>query len=115
MKNLDMFSRRFLIVTLGLSSVLLSGSLFILTLNNVTTASAKNESIMKNVSDLNEYLNKTNYLVPVQDDIQDEDIRAIQAFGIGIREGNLYFGILYNNNTIGLHRSAADGEDVLDW
>jgi hypothetical protein len=115
MKNLDMFSKRFLVITLGISSLLLSGSLFLLALNSVTTASAKDKPVIENISDLSAHLNKATYLVPVQDDLQDEDIKAIQAFGIGIREGNLYFGILYNNNTIGLHRSSADGEDVLDW
>ncbi len=115
MKNLDQFSRRFLVITLGISSVLLSGSLFILMLNNVSAASAKDTPVIENTSDLSVQLNKAAYLVPVQDELQDEDVRAIQAFGIGIREGNLYFGILYNNNTIGLHRSSADGEDVLDW
>jgi len=43
------------------------------------------------------------------------DITAVQAFGLGIREGNLYFGILYSNNSIGLHKAPADSEDVLDW
>lgn len=115
MKNLDMFSKRFLVITLGISAILLSGSLFMISLNNLTTASAKDKPVITNTNDLAAHLNKARYLVPVQDDLQDEDIRAIQAFGIGIREGNLYFGILYNNNTIGLHRSGADGEDVLDW
>ena len=45
----------------------------------------------------------------------DEDIMAVHTFGIGIRDGNLYFGILYNNNTIGLHMAPADGEDVIPW
>lgn len=115
MKNLDTFSKRFLVVTLGLSAILLSGSLFMVSLRNLTTASAKEKPVFTNTSDLAVHLNKVRYLAPVQDDEQDEDIRAIQAFGIGVREGNLYFGILYNNNTIGLHRSNADGEDVLDW
>lgn len=115
MKNLDMFSKRFLVITLGISAMLLSGSLFMMSLNNLTTASAKEKPVMTNTSDLAAHFNEARYLVPVQDDVQDEDIRAIQAFGIGIREGNLYFGILYNNNTIGLHRSTADGEDVLEW
>ncbi len=115
MKNLDVFSRRFLVVTLGISSILLSGSLFILSLNSVTTASAKNDPAMENISEIKGHLNMATSLTPIQDDVQDDEIKAIQAFGIGIREGNLYFGILYNNNTIGLHRSSADGEDVLDW
>jgi hypothetical protein len=115
MKNLDVFSRRFLVVTLGISSILLSGSLFILSLNSVTTASAKNDPAMENISEIKGHLNMAASLAPIQDDVQDDEIKAIQAFGIGIREGNLYFGILYNNNTIGLHRSSADGEDVLDW
>ena len=45
----------------------------------------------------------------------DDMIKAIQAFGIGIREGNLYFGILYSNNSIGIHKALAEGEDVLEW
>jgi hypothetical protein len=115
MKNLDTFSKRLIVITLCLSALFLSGSLFIITLSSVTAASAKVKPALKNVDDFSFELNKATHLVPIQDDLQEEDIRAIQAFGIGIREGNLYFGILYNNNTIGLHRSSADGEDVLDW
>ncbi|MBR9997507.1 MAG: hypothetical protein KFF73_00985 [Cyclobacteriaceae bacterium] len=115
MKNLDVFSRRFLVVTLGISAVLLSGSLLLLSLNGIPAASADNGSIPDNLSALSTSLKVQKNIRPLQDDAQEEDIRAIQVFGIGIREGTLYFGILYNNNTIGLHRSMAEGEDVLDW
>ena len=110
MKNLDNFSRWFLSLTLGLSAFLLSGSLFLFALKTISPASAGVTRLPEN---LNEF--KTIQSIPLQDDMQDDDIRAVQAFGIGIRDGNLYFGILYSNNTIGLHRSVADGEDVLDW
>jgi len=115
MKNLDAFSRRFLVVTLGISILLLSGSLFIVSLKSIPVASANNNPDAESLLDFNTYANPANKITPFQDELQDEDIRAIQAFGIGIREGTLYFGILYNNNTIGLHRSTADSEDVLDW
>jgi hypothetical protein len=115
MKNLDTFSKRFLVVSLGVSIILLSASLFILSLKSISKASANAHPVIESVRDLSSYNNSAGKTIPLQDDDQEEDIRAIQTFGIGIREGVLYFGILYNNNTIGLHRSVADGEDVLDW
>lgn len=111
MKNLDVLSRRILVVSVGLSALLLSGSLFIFSLNSIPSASAATVSLTEN-ADAKYSINK---MIPQQDETQDDDVRAIQVFGIGIRDGNLYFGILYSNNTIGLHKSVADGEDVLDW
>ena len=116
MKNLDLFSRRVLSISFGLSMVLLSISLLFMSLKSVTTANAENferkwveSNAITNVNQLlqNDSLNN------VGD--SDEMIKAIQAFGIGIREGNLYFGILYSNNSIGIHKAPAEGEDVLDW
>jgi hypothetical protein len=85
---------------------LLSISIFLTALNAVPAASA-------GISNLPDEMKA--HAGILQDDAQEDDVQAIQAFGIGIRDGNLYFGILYNNNTIGLHKSMADGEDVLDW
>lgn len=111
MKNLDVLSKRFLAFTAGLSVLLLSGSLFIFSLNSIPSASAAISSLPENTAATKSLMK----MIPQQDENQDDDIRAIQVFGIGIRDGNLYFGILYSNNTIGLHKSVADSEDVLDW
>lgn len=116
MKNLDLFSKRVLSISIGLSMVLLSFSLLFMSLKSVTSANA--ESFGKKWVD-NNAIHNANYFV--QNDSlnntgeSDEMIKAIQAFGIGIREGNLYFGILYSNNSIGIHKAPAEGEDVLDW
>jgi len=116
MKNLDLFSRRILSVSIAISMILLSFSLLIVSLRSISPAKAEDTSKewMKPLA-----LDK---ISPLQQDDSlnnvngsDEVIQAIQAFGIGIREGNLYFGILYSNNSIGLHKAPADGEDVLDW
>ena len=116
MKNLDLFSRRVLSISIGLSMVALSFSLLFMSVNGVTTANAENfekkwvdNNAIHNVNQLmqNDSLNNAGD--------SDEMIKAIQAFGIGIREGNLYFGILYSNNSIGIHKAPAEGEDVLDW
>jgi hypothetical protein len=116
MKKPDLFSRRILSVSIGITMVILSISLLILSLNNVTTANADNVDF--------EWLHENEfkdmqYAIPSDTIVSEVDsgdaIIAIQAFGIGIREGNLYFGILYSNNSIGLHKAPADGEDVLDW
>lgn len=114
MKNLDQFSRRIIIVAISISIVLLSGSLFIVSLNGVTSAQAKGVDVAKEWSTRADLSGSYFQNSPGQDDLE-EDIRAIYAFGIGIRDGNLYFGILYNNNTVGLHLAPADGEDVLEW
>ena len=116
MKNLDLFSKRVLSISIGLSMVVLSFSLLFMSLKAVTNANAEN--FEKKWVD-NNTIHNANYLV--QNDSlnntgeSDEMIKAIQAFGIGIREGNLYFGILYSNNSIGIHKAPAEGEDVLDW
>ncbi len=112
MKNPDLFSSRFLAVSLGLSAILLCGSLFLFSLNAVGVAKAGDRDNLQETLNYPVAESSIRKLDPAQD---DEDIRAIQSFGIGIRDGNLYFGILYNNNTIGLHKSPADSEDVLDW
>ena len=96
--------------------VVLSFSLLFMSLKNVTTANAENlekkwvdNNAIRSVNQLiqNDSLNNVSE--------SDEMIKAIQAFGIGIREGNLYFGILYSNNSIGIHKAPAEGEDVLEW
>ncbi len=114
MKNSDQFSRRFLMVSAGLSIILLSASLFVFSLRGISSAQASDNDRFTDWK--NEPTLPASHLrnMPAQDD-PDEDIKAIYAFGVGIRDGNLYFGILYSNNTIGLHRAPADGEDVLDW
>ena len=116
MKNLDLFSRRVLSISIGLSMVILSFSLLFMSLKSVTTANA--DGLDKKWVD-NKAIHNANYLIQNDSlnnlDEADELIKAIQAFGIGIREGNLYFGILYSNNSIGIHKAPADGEDVLDW
>ena len=96
--------------------IFLSLSLLIYSLKSVTTAQAdpgdySGRDIRKSFNTLP--------VIPVDTIVNEDDfegdIRAIQAFGIGIREGNLYFGILYNNNSIGLHKAPAESEDVLEW
>jgi hypothetical protein len=114
MKNLDVVSKRILSAGVALSIVLLSGSLFLFALDNLSVAKADPlHKIEFNRQGADKNLNRQ-----FQDTIStemDEDIYAIQAFGMGIREGQIYFGILYNNNSIGLHKAEADGEDVLLW
>lgn len=116
MKKLDLFSRRILSISLGISMLFLSMSLFVISLNSITTAKAEN--FEKKWLNNNEFQNVNQF---IQNDSlnvggeSEELIKAIQAFGIGIREGNLYFGILYSNNSIGIHKAPAEGEDVLDW
>ena len=116
MKKLDLFSRRILSVSIGITMVILSVCLLVLSLKYVTAASAGD--IDKERIDKYEYhemykLMNSDTLVNI--DETDEAIKAIQVFGIGIREGYLYFGILYSNNSIGLHKAPAEGEDVLEW
>ena len=116
MKKLDLISRRILSISIGITMIVLSMSLFLMSIDNLTTAKAENYD--GRWMEGKEYgkihiLPKGDTLV--NDGNKEPEIQAIQVFGIGIREGNLYFGILYNNNSIGLHRAAADGEDVLDW
>jgi len=115
MKKSDVFSNRFLAISIGISTILLSGSLFLFSLKGISSATAKHNRMSENIGDLRVNFHASSKIIPFQDDTQNDDIQAIYAFGIGIRDGNLYFGILYNNNTIGLHKSPADGEDVLDW
>ena len=87
-----------------------------MSMNSISTARADN--IEKKWINNNEFQNVNQFLqndsLTVADG-SEELIKAIQAFGIGIREGNLYFGILYSNNSIGIHKAPAEGEDVLEW
>ena len=87
-----------------------------MSMNSISTARADN--IEKKWINNNEFQNVNQFLQNDSLDVageSDELIKAIQAFGIGIREGNLYFGILYSNNSIGIHKAPAEGEDVLEW
>lgn len=116
MKNLDLLSRRILSASIAIAVVLLSLSLFLISLDMVNPVKA--DDLDKNWThhiDISEMENITKADQAVNQDDPEEEIKAIQAFGIGIREGNLYFGILYSNNSIGLHKAPAEGEDVLDW
>jgi hypothetical protein len=48
MKNSDMFSKRFLSISIGLSLILISASLFILTLKNATPSKAETQPPSQN-------------------------------------------------------------------
>lgn len=116
MKKIDLISRRILSVSIGITMIILSLSLFLVSLKNVTSARANNFD--DRWTDIGKYNRAHNILQEdtiINNENIDSDIEAVQVFGLGIREGNLYFGILYNNNSIGLHKAPADGEDVLDW
>lgn len=116
MKNLDLFSRRILITSLSIAVILLSGSLFLFSIHGISRAEAGTYSFEKNfASGIKTFKSFQAPGQVTQDSTEVEDIHAIYAFGIGIREGTLYFGILYSNNTIGLHKAPADGPDVLEW
>lgn len=116
MKNLDLVSRRILSVSVGITMVILSLCVLVLSLKYVTSASAGN--IDKAWIDKKEFQHvykemRSDTLVNAEG--TSDAIKAVQVFGIGIREGNLYFGILYSDNSLGLHKALADGEDVLEW
>jgi hypothetical protein len=116
MKNLDLFSKRILSLSIGLTMIILSICFLILTLKGITTANAG--SIDKEWIDQYKYQKIYNAMSSdtlLNNDDTQETIEAVQVFGIGIREGNLYFGILYSNNSIGLHKAPAEGEDILEW
>jgi len=116
MKNLDLFSKRILSICVGISIILLSGSLFLLSLKSVTSAKAGEVEKAAFVNNNFNKFNESSILDSLDiNDQEEEMISADQVFGIGIREGKLYFGILYSNNTIGLHEAPVDGEDVLVW
>ena len=115
MKNLDLLSRRLMVISIAISMVLISSSLFLFSLNNVGKAHARDmNSTDYNYTSL-KHVSMVNDTITDNDEISDIDIFAVHAFGMGIRDGNLYFGILYNNNTIGLHVAPAEGEDVIPW
>ena len=114
MKNCDIFSKRILSICLGLSLVLLSASLFLFSIKTIQLSEA---APLKNAN-LPVELNRISHIAQPDSGLvitSDEEVKAIQAFGMGIREGVLYFGILYNNNTIGLHKADVNSEDILQW
>ena len=116
MKNPDLISKRILSISIGITMVLLSVSLLLFSLEHVTVANADDSGHdWFKKSELNRIYPVIKSDTLVNDDDPEESIKAIQTFGLGIREGSLYFGILYSNNSIGLHKAPADGEDVLDW
>lgn len=114
---MDLFTKRFLSVCLGLSAVLLSASLFLFSLKTITESRAE-ARMGKWLPAGPAVIGKTAAVI-VKDSVQsgtvDENVQAVQAFGLGIRDGILYFGILYNNNTIGLHKTEFDSQDILHW
>lgn len=116
MKNLDLISRRVLSISIGISLVFLSLSLLMVSIKSITTANAdtfeKKWISNSEIQNVNQFLQNDSLN---NDGETDDLIKAIQAFGIGIREGNLYFGILYSNNSVGIHKAPAEGEDVLEW
>ena len=115
MKNLDAFSKRFLIICLGITAVILSLSLFTFSLNAVSPAQAY--PVLNTESRPGSNGQKFNGRPMATDSLTgpEDDVTAVQVFGFGIREGVLYFGILYNNNTIGLHKTECVSEDVIHW
>lgn len=117
MKNSDVFVKRFLSVCLGISAILISGSLLIFSLKTVTPGQAS-PLPAKEINDGLSVINQDQKFVrpaAVPADTADTDIQAVQAFGLGMRDGVIYFGILYNNNTIGLHKTEYNSEDILHW
>ena len=114
---MDLFTKRFLSVCLGLSAVLLSASLLLFSLKTITESRA--ETRMDKWLPAGPALTGKAAEGIMKDSIQagsaDENVQAVQAFGLGIRDGILYFGILYNNNTIGLHKTEFDSQDIIHW
>lgn len=114
---MDLFVKRFLSVCLGISLVLASGSLFVFSLKTITATHAET-AVNKVLKSGSIGLNKTLPLTAndtAKSGANDENIQAIQAFGLGVRDGIIYFGILYNNNTVGLHKTEFDSQDILHW
>jgi len=116
MKKTDLFIKRFTSVCLGISALLLSGSIFIFSLKTISTTQAKPVSD----KEINSGVNGINMNIPLsgKQAIQADttgNIQAVQAFGLGMRDGVIYFGILYNNNTVGLHKTEFNSEDILHW
>ncbi len=115
MKKSDLFVKRFLSVCLGLSALLISGSLFLFSLRTISPTQAEpalNKEFKNDLTGMNMRLNKQK-ITPA--DTSDQNIQAIQAFGLGMRDGVIYFGILYNNNTVGLHKTEFNSEDIIHW
>jgi hypothetical protein len=116
MKNLGIFEKRFLSICMGISAILLSGSMLAFSLKSFNKPeSILTEKVLKAGSTGNLIAKTMMRTDSVRSASSTEDVQAIQAFGIGIRDGILYFGILYNNNTIGLHKTESGSEDILHW
>jgi hypothetical protein len=117
MKNPDAVTKRFLSVCLGFSAVLISGSLFIFSLKTVTPSQASPLKEKDFIAGMNmiQQDSKLAKQVVTPADTSDANVQAVQAFGLGMRDGVIYFGILYNNNTIGLHKTEFNSEDILHW
>ncbi len=117
MKKSDLFVKMFLTVCLGLSALLLSGSLFLFSLRTISPTQAEpvfNKETKTGPAGIvmNMPLGKQKI---IQADTSNQNIQAIQAFGLGMRDGIIYFGILYNNNTVGLHKTEFNSEDIIHW
>jgi hypothetical protein len=117
MKINDLFTKRFLAICLGISAILLSGSVLVTTLSSIPRLQAKpaeNRILSAGMNHLNQVTQ-----VALPDSLEtgngNEDVYAIHVFGMGIREGVIYFGILYNNNTIGLHKTDYTSGDIIQW
>ncbi|HLF34794.1 MAG TPA: hypothetical protein VI583_11170 [Cyclobacteriaceae bacterium] len=117
MKINDSFTKRFLAVCLGISAILLSGSILVTALSFVPRLTAKpveNRILPAGMNHLNQVTQ-----VSLPDSLEagngGQDVYAIHVFGLGIREGVIYFGILYNNNTIGLHKTDYTSGDIIQW
>ena len=117
MKINDLFTKRFLAVCLGISAILLSGSVLVVSFKSLpsyTTRPADNSVLTASLNHIKQATSASG-LDSAQAGLAEEDIHAVQVFGMGIREGIMYFGILYNNNTIGLHKTEFNSEDVIHW
>ena len=115
MKNLDLFSRRLLVIAIALSLVLISSALFLFSLNYLGSVQAKETNVNhSNIMPVKYNLSPADTIDNISE-LSDAEIFAVHAFGMGIRDGNIYFGILYNNNTIGLHVAPVESEDIIPW
>ncbi len=117
MKSIDLFTKRFLVVCLGISAILLSGSLLVFSFKSLpgyTARPADNKVLTASFSHLNQ-ATQASGLDSARTGLADDDVHAVQVFGMGIRDGIMYFGILYNNNTIGLHKTEYSSEDIIHW
>jgi hypothetical protein len=85
MKNLDLFSKRILSVSVGITMVILSLCVLVLTLKGVTSANAGNidKAWIDNEEFQNVYNKMSSDTLVNADDTQDA-IKAVQVFGIGV-------------------------------